>query len=328
MSIRDSYEQLITDLKTGPVWSATVLDGARTGQKQFWDQTRVPDSISRTGKAGKVYINGETLFVERLSHSPQLVICGGGHISQELAVLSDYLEYTYTVLDDREEFCNQKRFPHASACICKPYREALTELDFQSANIYYIIVTRGHQADIECLELILNRPYGYIGMIGSKAKVARTMELLLSKEYTSEQLSQVHAPIGLDIGGQTPKEIAVSIVGQLIQTFNQCQPSGYIEMDMVRHLRQRTDGVMATIIDKQGSAPRGTGSRMLVGRDGIICGTIGGGKVEYEAVKKAADMLAQPDAKSETITYQVNNQSAASLGMWCGGQVEVLFERL
>ncbi len=328
MSIRSSYEQLLDRLKQGPVWTATVLDGTAAGKKYFWNPCEVPEPFESTKKAGKICLDGETLFVERLNHSPQLVICGGGHISQELAVLSDYLEYSYTVLDDREEFCNQERFPGAVECICRPFQEALTELDVLSANVYYIIVTRGHQADIECLELILNRPYGYIGMIGSRAKVARTMELLTSKGYSEEQLSQVHAPIGLDIGGQTPKEIAVSIAAQLIQITNREWPSGYLEMDMVRHLGQVKSGVLATIIDKQGSAPRGTGSRMLVGRDGIICGTIGGGAVEYEAVKRAVAMVEQPDVSIDIVNYQVNNQSAASLGMWCGGQVEVLFERL
>lgn len=328
MNIRESYEQLLSRLKTGPVWTATVLEGAAAGEKRFWQEEELPDQIRGMEKSGKVCLDGETLFVERLSHSPQLVICGGGHISLELALLADYLEYTYTVLDDREEFCNPERFPHASACICRPYAEALTELDFQSPNVYYIIVTRGHLADLECLEAILNRPSGYIGMIGSRGKVAKAMDLMRSKGYSQEQLDQVYAPIGLHIGGQTPKEIAVSIAAQLIQVTNQEWPSGYMELEMIHQLEQVDAGVMATIIDKEGSAPRGCGSRMLVGRDGIICGTIGGGLVEYEAAKKALELIKNADQNIVLEIYQVNNKSAASLGMWCGGQVEVLFEYL
>lgn len=327
MNVGNSYKQLIEYLKTGPIYTATVLEGAAAGEKRFW---RPEASGKVQQQTGKVRVDGETMYVELLSENPSLVICGGGHISLELAGLADYLEYSYIVLDDRKEFCNYDRFPHAAECLCQPFAEALTKLKPQTAKPYYIIVTRGHMADVECLELILNRSYGYVGMIGSKTKVARAMDLLLQKGYDRKQLGQVHAPIGLNIGGQTPKEIAVSIIAQIIQIRNQEQSSGCLEAELAARLDEGSGEVMVTIIDKQGSAPRGTGSRMLVGKDGILCGTVGGGVVEYEAVKKALEMAAQPKSGSpvEVVAYQVNNESAAALGMWCGGQVEVMFERL
>lgn len=327
MDIGDRYKQLIELLQTGPVWMATVLNGVRAGEKRFWRPAAAGEEKQQTGK---VSIDGEAMYVELLSESPGLVICGGGHISLELAILADYLEYSYIILDDRDEFCNLNRFPHAAACLCQPFAEALSNLGPTTANPYYIIVTRGHQADMECLELILNRPFGYVGMIGSRSKVARVMDLLQTKGYDHRQLGRVHAPIGLDIGGQTPKEIAVSIIAQLIQIRNREQSSGCLEAELAARLKQGDGEVMVTIIDKQGSAPRGTGSRMLVGKDEILCGTIGGGAVEYEAVKKATEMTARPKSgfPLEVVSYQVNNESAAALGMWCGGQVEVMFERL
>lgn len=326
MDIGISYQQLIAQLKTGPVWMATVLDGAAAGEKRFWR----PEAGEARPQTGKVCMDGAMMYVELLSENPGLVICGGGHISLELAALADYLEYSYMVLDDRPEFCNYDRFPRAAACLCKPFAAALTGLKPQTACPYYIIVTRGHQADMECLELILNRPFGYVGMIGSRAKVTRVMNTLQQKGYDRQLLKQVHAPIGLDIGGQTPKEIAVSIIAQLIQKRNQEQPSGCLEAELADRLKQGYGEVLVTIIDKQGSAPRGTGSRMLVGKDGILCGTVGGGMVEYDAVKKALEMAARPmcGGPVEVVSYQVNNESAAALGMWCGGQVEVMFERL
>jgi len=326
MDIGNSYQQLIEYLKTGPVWAATVLDGAAAGEKRLWR----PEAGEAKQQTGKVCVDGETMYIELLSESPGLVICGGGHISLELAVLADYLEYSYIVLDDRKEFCNYDRFPNAVSCLCEPFSEAFAKLEPKTANPYYIIVTRGHQADTECLELILNRPFGYVGMIGSRTKVARVMDLLQQKGYDRRQLSRVNAPIGLDIGGQTPKEIAVSIIAQLIQTRNQERPSGCLEAELITRLKQGGGDVLVTVIDKQGSAPRGTGSRMLVGRDGIICGTVGGGVVEYEAVKKALEIAARAksDCPLEVVSYKVNNESAAALGMWCGGQVEVMFERL
>lgn len=336
------YREAVSRLTGGSVCIATVLEGADAGEKlvwrndsllaaapamePFWEQAL--GMLNTLGLPGQFEVLGKKLYAERLMQEPELVICGGGHISQELAVLADYLEYPYVVLDDREEFCSRERFPRAALCICGPFADGLTKRDF-SGNAYYIIVTRGHRADLECLELILKLPYGYVGMIGSRGKVAKTMAALEAKGFAREVLEAVHAPIGLRIGGQTPKEIAVSIVAQLIQEKNRENPSSYLDRSMVKALLRHEQGILATIIGKRGSAPRGTGSRMLVGREGILCGTIGGGVVEYEAVKKAGllmDVLAE--GRIATETYRVNEDSAAALGMWCGGEVDVLFEGL
>lgn len=336
------YRSIITHLAEGSVCTATVLDGEAAGEKlvwredcllaatpameAFWQRTR--EELPLLTLPGQSEVQGCRLFAERLVQEPELVICGGGHISQELALLADYLEYPYVVLDDREEFCNRERFPHAVECICGSFADGLTKHSF-SGNAYYIIVTRGHRADMECLELILKLPYGYIGMIGSRGKVAKTMDALEAKGFSKELLAEVHAPIGLKIGGQTPKEIAVSIVAQLIQEKNRENPSSYLDREMLRTLTRHEEGILATIIGKRGSAPRGTGSRMLVNEQGILGGTIGGGMVEYEAEKKAKQLMETLEAgQIVTETYRVNADSAAALGMWCGGEVDVLFERL
>lgn len=333
------YRRLNTYLSDGGVWIATVLGGTNAGAKLVWREQEIleedPDFpassgeiVRESGSAGQIEENGETLFVEHLLQEPELVICGGGHISQELAALADYLEYSYVILDDREEFCSRVRFPRAARCICGPFADGLKSHSF-SGNAFYIIVTRGHQADLECLELALRLPHGYIGMIGSRGKVAKTMDILEKKGYSRETLSSIHAPIGLPIGGETPKEIAISIAAQLIQEKNRENPSSYLDQAMSQGLFEAEEGILVTIIGKRGSAPRGTGSRMLVGRDGILCGTIGGGVVEYEAEKKARELLADRTFdRIRTETYRVNSDSAASLGMWCGGEVDVMFERL
>lgn len=336
------YGKVLSHLSEGSVCMATVLDGADAGEKLVWRDCclleaspgmeafwlSVREALQEVKLPGQMELQGKKLYAERLVQEPELVICGGGHISLELALLADYLEYPYVVLDDREEFCSRERFPRASQWICGSFSEGLTKHAF-SSNAYYIIVTRGHRADLECLELILKLPYGYVGMIGSKGKVAKTMDVLAEKGWANEVLADIHAPIGLDIGGETPKEIAISIVAQLIQEKHRENPSSYLDRTLMRALRHREKGILVTITAKRGSAPRGTGSRMLVGQDGILAGTIGGGVIEYEAEKNAIQwMKTKAAVPVMTETYRVNADSAAALGMWCGGEVDVLFERL
>lgn len=365
------YFELESLLQGGALHMATVLSGAAAGEKTIWrdgepqpeipgrvPQPEIPGMTPEDGRREQsedpVAAGSAQIFAERIVPEPELVICGGGHISVELAALADYMEYPYTVLDDREEFCNPSRFPHARACVCGAFEKTLDALP-AAGNAYYIIVTRGHEADLECLARILKKPYGYVGMIGSRTKVARTMEALAAQGFSQEELARVHTPIGIRLGGQTPKEIAVSIVAELIQVKNQEAAASYFDRSLLEALSTcRQDGtpaVMVTVTDKRGSAPRGSGSRMLVGAQGIIAGTIGGGVVEYKAAEEAMRWLQEsggPDARitcgtggSNTHlprgtggqrllvrTYEVNTGSAAALGMWCGGAVDVMLERL
>lgn len=334
----NTYQEIIKRLDRGAIYLFTLVSGERLGEKAIWQDGKLcgmnpeleefwRDAVTLVDLTLCPYrydASGQTVFVERLIEEPELVICGGGHISLELALLAGYLEYPYTVIDDREEFANRERFPGAKECICRDFKEVLSEREF-SSNTYYIIVTRGHAADLECLELVLRRPYGYVGMIGSRAKVKKVMDTLRDRGVSEEKLSQVHAPIGLPIGGQTPKEIGVSIIAQLILVKNEDQPSSYLERRLKEAIRTGGKKMLLRIIGKRGSAPRGVGSRMIVYPDGSLCGTIGGGVVEYKAVENAVKLL-QEGCERAVETYRLDTGSAASLGMWCGGEVDVLFE--
>ncbi len=338
------YFELESLLRDGPLHMATVLSGAEAGKKMIWREPS--EALTDVGSA--------QVFAERIVPEPELVICGGGHISVELAALADYMEYPYTVLDDRKEFCNPSRFPHARACVCGAFEKTLDALP-AAGNAYYIIVTRGHEADLECLARILKKPCGYVGMIGSRSKVARTMDALAAQGFSQEELARVHTPIGIRLGGQTPKEIAISIVAELIQVKNQEGAASYFGRSLLEALeacrRDGTPAVMVTVTGKRGSAPRGSGSRMLVGAQGIIAGTIGGGVVEYKAAEEAMRWLKETGGQEACLpyeiggqdgglpcetggprllvrTYEVNTGSAAALGMWCGGAVDVMLERL
>lgn len=186
-------------------------------------------------------------------------------------------------------------------------------------NAYYVVVTRGHLGDSACARAILKRPFAYFGMIGSRTKVRITREKLLKEGFMEEQLDQIHAPIGLPIGGQMPAEIAVSIMAEIVQEKNRHFRT-YCDEEVEAAVRRRTPGTMVTIIEKKGSSPRGTGSKMFVFRDGSTAGSIGGGKVEFEAGKHAVNIR-----NTETKVYELG-QGAGDLGMICGGTVRVLFE--
>ena len=182
-------------------------------------------------------------------------------------------------------------------------------------NTCYVIVTRGHKDDRLCLEKVLWRPHLYLGMIGSKGKVKKTFDALIEEGYSKEKISQVHAPIGLDIRAQTPAEISISILAQLIEIKN-AKFSSSVSKEL---LESNVHGTLCIIIEKKGSAPRGVGSMMLVYKDGII-DTIGGGKVEYEAT-----LDARACKKVMIKDYNLSNSKGASLGMICGGYNKVLF---
>lgn len=156
------------------------------------------------------------IFLEPVYGRPTLYIFGGGHIAVPLAQLAKTLEFSVVVVDDREEFANQTRFPEAEVKL-GDFAILTRSLDFNE-NDSIVIITRGHEHDEIVLKECLSKPIHprYIGMIGSKEKVAATFNHLKEQGVEIELLRQVKAPIGLDIGARTPAEIAVSIIAQII----------------------------------------------------------------------------------------------------------------
>ncbi len=142
-------------------------------------------------------------------------IFGGGHVGLETAVLAERVDFKVVVLDDREEFVNARRFPGATPILLESF-EKLPSLAVD-ADSYLVIATRGHLHDFTVLDYALGSGAGYIGMIGSRRKRDLTYERLLEKGHPRESLAAVHSPIGLAIGSETPAEIAVSIVAELIR---------------------------------------------------------------------------------------------------------------
>jgi xanthine dehydrogenase accessory factor len=155
------------------------------------------------------------VYIEPIEPSPELYVIGAGHVGFHLARVANEVGFRVHVVDDREKFANRERFPEAVEIVVEdiPAWIARTPLP---AHAYAVIVTRGHTNDLEALRALAPRELRYLGLIGSRAKVARIYEQLVADQVAPETLKHVHAPIGLDIGAVTPQEIAVSILAELI----------------------------------------------------------------------------------------------------------------
>jgi xanthine dehydrogenase accessory factor len=162
------------------------------------------------------------VLVEPLIPNPLLVIAGGGHVGQALAVQADLLGFDILVFDDRPEFTATELFPEGVSSRCGPIDEEIDRLSIGD-DTYIVIVTRNHQHDAEALAACLHKPAAYIGMIGSRRKVGIIRkEWVESGRATAAEFDRVYAPIGLDIGSVTVPEIAASIAAQLIAVRRKC----------------------------------------------------------------------------------------------------------
>jgi xanthine dehydrogenase accessory factor len=154
------------------------------------------------------------VHIDPLTPSPRLFIVGAGHVGFHLAHAAADVGFRIHVVDDREKFANADRFPRAEIVV-EPIPEWLHRVELP-ASAYVVVVTRGHQHDLEAMRALAARDLKYLGLIGSRAKVARIYDALREEGMPTECLQRVHAPIGLEIGAVTPAEIAISILAELI----------------------------------------------------------------------------------------------------------------
>ena len=259
--------------------------------------------------------NGQDVSVlkkEWFTPQPGLFICGGGHVAKEVAAIAARLDFSVTVMDDRDDLANRERFPTAERVICDTYNNLPQYLD---PNACYVVVTPDHKADLQCVSAILPTEYRYLGMIGSRKKVAATFENLRKAGFNEKQIGTVFAPVGLEIGAVTPAEIAVSILAQVIQEKNKIHTAS---ADKVL-LQTSERGMLCVITNKIGSAPRGVGSMLFVGKD-FALGSIGGGEPEYQAICHARE-----NPCFSVKAYALNRAAVNGLDMICGGTIEVAF---
>ena len=178
---------------------------------------------ARTPRSAVYHAGSDFLqvFIDVQTPPPHLLIIGAGHIAAPLAEIGRICEFEVTVLDDRPQYANRQRFPNADRVIAGAFTEELQRLrcgqpTFDEST-YVVLVTRGHQYDVACLLEVLDDPVAYIGMIGSQRRIRAVYELLeRERGVVPEKLDRIHAPIGLNIGAQTPAEISVCIMAEII----------------------------------------------------------------------------------------------------------------
>lgn len=270
-----------------------------------------------------------SVFIEKTGGGQHLVICGAGHVSIALIRIAKMVGFKITVIDDRPSFTNNARAAGADEVICEAFTPALKAMDDGDAP-YFVVVTRGHQYDVDCMHEILKKKHSYIGMMGSRVRVKNLKNGLLNEGFDAALLDSVHMPIGLKIGAQTPEEIAVSIIAEIIECRRSSAKDYHYSRQMIDALCHNTSHDMsmalATIVVKKGCGPREAGTKMIVMEDGSLIGTIGGGCAEAAVIQKARYCMRNKSCALEHV--DMTGREAAENGLVCGGVMEVFIQYL
>jgi len=352
--IRDANTNLINMIYT-------ICDGEYKGEKLFLSGGRIAwsspgcvflkekfEKISSVKESLVTDFEGHKLFAERLGREKRIICCGGGHVALQTIALARTMDFDITVIEDRKQFCDLAMENGADRCILGKYEESLRDIESDS-DTYFLVLTRGHLFDKECLGEILRKPHAYVGMIGSKHKINVVNNALLEEGFTREELDSVYTPIGIEIGAETPEEIAVSIMAEIIQIKNVKARNFGITKTMLKAIidtesgkgleknatgKHALDGVhsdeprgmLCTITKKTGSAPRGIGSKMLVLPGKKIVGSVGGGRGEASLIFIASQMLENKETNLKEASIDMTCDVASEDSLICGGSIDVIIE--
>lgn len=325
---------------------ATVIKGSHAGQKAFAIDGRIRASYGDMWTEELIdnvienHKGEDKFFVQQLGSRPQLIICGGGHVSTALVRMASLLSFEIWVIEDRPVFADNAKRAGADHVICDDYVNGISQIP-DSVDNYYVCMTRGHRFDRECLSAIFDRSYAYVGMMGSKRRAAIVRKDLEESGFSQEIISGLHSPIGLSIGGQTPEEIALSVISEVVMCKNDRMKCMQVDNCVIDELikaadcgseQDDTQYILCTIIDKNGSAPRGVGTQMVVCSDSRIIGTVGGGCAEAEVITRCRhhfyDLRKGIRFVSELFDVSMNTDNAEDEGMVCGGSIKVLLEHI
>lgn len=180
------------------------------GKLQIWR------GVSELKSNGLIKIGDNPYYVERFNFDGKVYIFGGGHLAQEVVPVLSHLGFRCVVLDDREEFSKPELFTGAEEVLCVDFKDLANAVQI-TKNDYVAVMTRGHLHDADVERFVLKTPAHYIGVVGSRRKAKLTRETLRGEGFSDEQLDRIITPIGLEIGSETPAEIAISIAAQFIQ---------------------------------------------------------------------------------------------------------------
>jgi len=200
-------------VRAGTITNANILQAiVREGEASLREEQSklVSLNIPETGDKLKV-------FFEVMLVPPKLVVVGAGHIAVPLVKIAKILDFYVTVIDDRILYANRERFPDADEVQVGDMAQNLKEMSI-TPSTYIVLITRGHKYDEPCLREIIHSPARYIGMIGSKRRIKACFQRFRDEEKIAEEvIERVYAPIGLDIGTETPEEIALSILAEVVK---------------------------------------------------------------------------------------------------------------
>ena len=214
------------DVGVQPGAKCLVRDGAVVGETI--GHARVVEAIlqesaahlrAEKSKLTSLAIGGASLdvFFEVMPAPPKLIVVGAGHIAVPLVKMAKVLDFYVIVIDDRLLYANRERFPDADEVLVGDMAQLLKEMTI-TPSCYIVLITRGHAYDEPCLRVVLPTPAKYIGMIGSRRRIKACFQRFRDQDKIAEELiEKVYAPIGLDIGTETPAEIATAILGEVIK---------------------------------------------------------------------------------------------------------------
>jgi xanthine dehydrogenase accessory factor len=205
-------------IRDGKLLGGTIGDGRVIQAILQESATRLRDEKSQLVSLTVPEAGGKLeVFFEVMPAPPKLIVVGAGHIAVPLVKLAKILDFHVTVIDDRLLFANRERFPDADEVVVGDMAQTLKEMTI-TPSCYIVLITRGHAYDEPCLRVIVHTEAKYIGMIGSRRRIKACFERFRNEDrMAAEVLERVYAPIGLDIATETPAEIALSILGEVIK---------------------------------------------------------------------------------------------------------------
>lgn len=194
---------------------------------------KTANRVMSLGKADHVVTaDGDELYVAGFTSPATIVLVGGGHVNLQVAKIAQMLGFRVFVTDDRPEFANRERFTMAQQTNVAPYDKGLDAFHI-TKNTAIVIGSRGHHFDDLATEAAVRTPATYVGLLGSKRKTVMIYEALLKRGISPERLKGVHSPIGLDLGGRSPEEIAVSVMAEIV-AFRHDRPGGAMKVDQAQ----------------------------------------------------------------------------------------------
>ena len=191
-------------------WKAREALGTRRSRLMHYE---LSDDMAE--ESGLICGGQMDVFIEPIEPAPHLYILGAGHVGYQLGQIAPTVGFRLHVVDDRQKFANHQRFPAADEVVVDTLEPWITSAEIP-VTAFVVVLTRGHRQDFEVLRALSTRTLRYVGLIGSRAKVARLTEALIDAGVSAEWIKQLRAPIGFDIGAVSPEEIAVAILAELI----------------------------------------------------------------------------------------------------------------